>query len=246
MDVNEYYRLMGQRSESDEWEMPVYNKTLNGKKTPITGPFRKPVNKNGTIFKAPKYNDESGKPIINDSKPTGADSQTAVYRPSKLPSSGMKFESDFTLKRQVYLKSNFLIEVPGYSMAAGFTKVSGLDSELEMEAVEEGGYDGTHYFPKKEQHQKLVLEYGTSSVDWLKTWFTQVKLGMIIRLPILIMMMDQSHLPVNSWIVTDALPVKYAGIDFDAMASEVAITRMEFVYSGSIHIPVGLSGLIPV
>lgn len=247
MDVNEYYRLMGHHSESDEWEMPVYNQTINGKPTPITGPARKPAQPTGELFKAPRYNDDGGHPIINNNKASASDPGAPVYRPSAIPGSGMSVQSaGLTLSRRVYLNCNFLVEVPGYSMTAGFTKVSGLESELELEEVEEGGFNGTHFFPKNVQHPKLVLEYGTSSVDSLKLWFSQVKLGMMIHLPILIIMMDQSRTPVNSWMVMNALPVKYVGPAFDSMSSEVAITRMEFIYSSAVNIPVSISGLLPV
>lgn len=243
MDVNEYYNLMGQSTESDVWEMPEYNTSVNGKLTPITGPARKPALK-GKIFKAPVYNDAAGHPIINNDKSTAHDPDAPVYRPSGKKTSGFKSKSGISLSRKVYMKSNFLVEIPGLSLTAGFTKVSGLDSEFEIENVDEGGYNGTHFFPKKIQHPRLVLEYGTSSIDWLKTWFSGVKLGMMVHLPIMIFLLDQTHKPVNSWMVMDAIPMKYSGPEFEAVASEVAITRMEFTYSGLTNIPLSIAGLL--
>jgi phage tail-like protein len=240
MDVNEYYNLMGQSTESDVWEMPVYNQTINGKSTPITGVGRKAAQSTSSVFTMPTYNDSSYKPIINNDKSTAADSTSPVYRPSTLTSSGVATPSVST-NTDVLLNCNFFVEIPGYSLTAGFNKLSGLDSELELEEIEEGGYDGVRYFPKKMRHPRIVLEYGLGSTDWLELWFTQVgTLGMIIRLPMIIFLMDNTQTPIKCWAVTDALPVKLVRPEFNAMTSEVAITRMEFVHGGIIGVPISL------
>lgn len=233
MDVNEYYRLMGQEPESSVWEMPTYNHDSNGKKVPITGPGRKAVqNTENSIFHSPPYNDASGRPIINNDRSMSVSSDSPVYRPSQIQSSGYPVLAP-PRKDGIYPNCNFVVSIPGEGSSAGFNKVSGIESELEYEEIEEGGYNGVHCIPKHIKYSRLVLESGGSQSDWLFRWFARVaEKGVILRRTIDIMLVDSSQRPVQRWNVLFALPVKYVGPELNAMSSEVAITRMEFVHKG--------------
>jgi conserved hypothetical phage tail region protein len=236
MDVNEYYRLMGNRPESDSFEMPVYNSMLNGKPAPITGPARKPVADSG-LFKPPVYNDAAGKPRINNDKSASMSDSTVVYRPNTVPKKGTPIPNLSAVRGNIYMSSNFILEVPG-KLFSGFTRVSGLESEWEFEQVEEGGYNGVRNFPKQIRHPHLVCEYGVSDSDGLYLWHGSTVSGMIIRLPILLMLLDAQKKPVNTWAIEDAFPAKYIGPQFDALSSQVAVSRVEFIYSDIVNIPV--------
>jgi phage tail-like protein len=238
MDVNEYYRLMGNHPESDSFEMPVYNHTPNGKPTPILGPARKPVTTSG-LFKPTVYNDPSGKPRINNDKTAASPDSTSVYRPGTLPKKGTQIPNLGSVRGNIYMGSNFILEVPG-RLFSGFTRVSGLEGEWEFESVEEGGYNGVRNFPKHIRYPHLVCEYGVSDSDGLFTWHRSTVSGMIIRLPILLMMLDGQKKPVNMWAIEDAFPAKYVGPQFDALSSQVAVSRVEFIYSDIMKIPVSI------
>lgn len=172
-DINEYYKAMGARPESQAWEMPIYN-SVSGK--PITGEGRnapkqsgnftapvynyqgKPItsekdsrNQNGdpvyTIevyrpgtmqgeqFKALRYNDESGKPIINDTLQESGSQN--VYRPSELKKSGVPIplarkESTLAMgeNKKLFLNNSFSVYAP--IPIGSFTKISGIETQWEM------------------------------------------------------------------------------------------------------------------
>jgi len=193
----------------------------------------------GQQFKAPKYN-ESGKPIINDTLPQSGDQK--VYRPSKLKENGVpipsaRIESTFALgeNKKLHLNNSFSVYAP---MPIGsFTKISGLETEWEMESYREGGANGgDHYFPRQVKNSNLVFEYGVGLIDPLGLWFSSTKLGMMVRLPLIVTLTNEMKIPVKMWMVLDAMPVKYSAPHFDAMASEVAINRLEFIHSGLISV----------
>ncbi len=195
------------------------------------------------IFKAPRYNDASGKPIINDDIQDSGSRN--VYRPSKLKQSGVPSSSSrgesllgFNENRKVFLNNSFSVDVPGAPIPVGnFTRVSGLEIEWELETYREGGENGgEHVFPSQIKNSRLVCEYGIGFLDPLYRWFSMTNAGMMIRLPMLIYLMDEKRFPVKLWMVMSAMPVKYSAPSFDAMASEVAITRLEFIHSGLINI----------
>jgi len=229
MDVNQYYSLMGQRPESEAWEMPIYNKATGGKLQPITGTARKAAGQNSGVFQAPKYNDASGKPIINESKSSG------LYRPAQLKKSTGQAASQQILNkasRPVYTNNAFVLDIPDSQGFASFMKVSGIECEWEFESYLEGGNTTPYMLPKQINNSRLVLEYGTCNEDFLQTWFLGSQEGKIVRRSMTLTMLDQTRKPVTSWVIQDAFPAKYAISDFDALRSEVSITRLEFIHNG--------------
>lgn len=137
--------------------------------------------------------------------------------------------------RKVALNHSFSVYAP---MPIGsFTRVSGLEKEWELESYREGGDNGgEHFFPRIIRSSHLVLEYGTGMLDPLARWFDMTTLGMMIKLPLMIMLTSELQIPLKIWMVMDAMPVKYTVPHFDALASEVAISRLEFTHNGFITI----------
>ncbi len=237
--------------KSGNFAAPVYNrqgkpivnenvgdKGQNGEPVYQVEVYR-PGIKKGQLFKAPKYNN-AGKPIINDTLPQSGSEN--VYRPSKLKKSGVyipsaRTESAFALgeNKKVHLNNNFSVYAP---MPIGsFTKISGIETEWELESYREGGDNGgEHYFPRQIRYSNLVFEYGIGLLDPLWNWFSLTNLGMMVKLPLMVSLTNAQKTPVKMWMVLNAMPVKYSVQNFDAMASEVAITRLEFIHSGLINV----------
>jgi phage tail-like protein len=137
----------------------------------------------------------------------------------------------------IYMNCNFVLTISdadtsGKNISAGFTKVSGIEAEWELESYEEGGYNGVHYFPKQLKYPHLVMEYGITHNAFFSTWFFNTVGGGISRLTMVLSMLGTAQTTVAAWQITDAYPVKYIGPDMNALSSEVAITRIEFVHSG--------------
>jgi phage tail-like protein len=248
MDVNEYYKTMGVKSESDAWDMPIYN-AVEGK--PIVGVGREAPVKSGN-FAAPVYNYE-GKPIIsNRNAPVGKDGKPlyqvdvvrpGVPKPNERPSAPISFARQdrmfsFGENRKVYLNNSFSAVIPGTTTPIGsFTRISGIETEWILETYSEGGeFSGEHIFPRQTRNSRIVFEYGTGTLDPLYLWFKSTQLGAIVRLPLMVYIMNEKRLPVKMWMIFDAMPVKYSVPNFDALASEVAITRLEFIHTGVLNI----------
>ncbi|MDD2420960.1 MAG: phage tail protein [Heliobacteriaceae bacterium] len=234
--------------KSGSFTAPVYNyqgKPILSNKDPSSNQNNNPVYRievfrpgviPGQQFKAPRYNYSSGKPIINEE--IQENGNQGVYRPSQLkkngiPSFSARKESilGWGETRKVFLSNSFAVQAP--IPIGSFTKVSGLEIEWELETYREGGDNGgEHIFPSQIKNSRLVLEYGIGFIDPLWQWINTTKTGIMVKLPMMIYLYNELRLPVKLWMVLNALPVKYSAADFDAMASEVAITRLEFIHSG--------------
>lgn len=240
---------------SGNFSAPAYNyqgnPILSNKDVPA-GPAGSPVyqiqvirpgTRPGQQFKPPVYNDSAGKPVLNDNLQDSAGN--GVYRPSQLKKSGspnLSARKESILgwgeTRKVFLNSSFSADAPGAPLPIGnFTRIAGLEAEWELETYREGGDNGgEHIFPSQIKNSRLVFEYGTGFMDPLLIWFNTIQTGVILKLPLLIYLYNESRLPIKLWMAMNAMPVKYTAPQLDSMASEVAITRLEFIHSGLISV----------
>ena len=138
-----------------------------------------------------------------------------------------------------FMGHNFLVEVEGL-LVGGFTRVSGLESSVEVGEYAEGGVNGyVHKIPGKTRYPNLVLTQGLTGLDALYGWYADVARGKVRRRNITIMLLGPRKLPVVWWNVLDAIPVKWSGPTFDASQdSEVAVEVVELVHQG-IRKPIG-------
>ncbi|MFM6311045.1 MAG: phage tail protein, partial [Dolichospermum sp.] len=66
---------------------------------------------------------------------------------------------------------NFTVEVGGV-LIGGFSEVSGLSSEINLESYQEGGVNGfVHQFPKNTSYPNLVFTRGLVNIDLFFTWY---------------------------------------------------------------------------
>lgn len=127
----------------------------------------------------------------------------------------------------------------GPEIKGSFMKVTGIENEVQMEPLPEGGKnDGVHYLPTNIQNNRLILERGVMNLDPLEVWYTAVQYGSYMKLPGMIMLMDHVFWrPRKIWTFNNAYPVKYVGPSLDAGSSEVAVTRMEIIHDGLFLLP---------
>ena len=60
----------------------------------------------------------------------------------------------------------------GPELKGNFSKVSGLETEITLEEIYEGGVNtGPHYLPTNMRHSRLVLERGIMNLNPLEIWF---------------------------------------------------------------------------
>jgi phage tail-like protein len=131
-----------------------------------------------------------------------------------------------------FLAFNFAVEIEGL-LVGGFTEVSGLDSNIEMEKHREGGVNGfEHQLPGQTTYSNLVLTHGLTSISTLWNWYYNTTQGVIQRKNGTIMLLDARQIPVMWWNFRNALPVRWSGPTFNATRDEVGFESIELVHEG--------------
>jgi len=135
-------------------------------------------------------------------------------------------------RRDPYMAFNFVIEIDGL-IVGGFTEVSGLESQIEVESYREGGVnDYVHQLPGPTTYSPLVLTHGLTDSSALWDWYYKVTLGTFERKNGTIMLKDSQQSSVMSWDFRNAYPVKWTGPKFKADSDEVAFESLELVHEG--------------
>jgi len=113
-----------------------------------------------------------------------------------------------------------------------FQKVSGLGMSVDTENIEQGGENlYTQLVPKRIQHENLVLERGLVVASPLVAEFN-VAMSLFKFSPsnVLVTLLDNTRIPIASWLFMKAYPVKWSVSDLDATTNEVAIEHLELAY----------------
>jgi len=131
-----------------------------------------------------------------------------------------------------YMSYNFAVEIGGV-VIGGFSEVSGLSSEIDLETYEEGGLNGyVHKFPKHTTYPNLVLSRGIINIDLFYIWYQATSQGLIQQLNGTILLLNNQQSPVMWWTFKKAYPVKWEGPQFNASNEEVAVEKIELVHQG--------------
>jgi phage tail-like protein len=136
-------------------------------------------------------------------------------------------------RKDPYLGFNFAVEVDSI-VVAGFSEVSGLQSEAEVQEYREGGVN--EYIHKRagpiKYSSNLVLKRGISDAAGLWSWFSDVMQGKVQRKTVSIVLMDSACAEKFRWDFQHAYPVKWSGPDLRATAAEVAVESVELAHEG--------------
>jgi phage tail-like protein len=131
-----------------------------------------------------------------------------------------------------YLGFNFVVEIKGLQVA-GFTEVSGLQVEVEVQDYREGGLNThLHRLPGPARYpNNLVLRRGLVSDD-LWRWHQAVVKGQIERRNGSVILRDRSGQERWRWNFEQAYPVRWSGPELRAQSAEVAVEVVELVHRG--------------
>jgi phage tail-like protein len=136
-----------------------------------------------------------------------------------------------------FLSYRFTVEIDGV-IAAGFSEVDGLDIEIETEEFQEGGLNThTHTLPTRATHPNLTLRRGITDLPLLYKWTESVVNGRVIRLPVIVLMFDETGAPTWGWSASGAYPVKWTGPQLQADQGTVAMESVELAHEGLTKIP---------
>ncbi|WP_296426442.1 phage tail protein [Yoonia sp.] len=117
-----------------------------------------------------------------------------------------------------------------------FQEVSGLETELSTEPLQEGGENRfVHNLPKQVKHPNLKLKRAMTTmasglVYWCKTTLEGGFAEPIKPRDMVVSLLNDWHLPVATWSITNAYPVKWTVGNFDAMKNELAVEMIELSY----------------
>lgn len=113
-----------------------------------------------------------------------------------------------------------------------FSKVSGLSSTIETQALNEGGQNlYTHRLPTRVQYENLVLERGMAVGSLLTAEFNAtMSLFKFNPSNVLVTLLDETGVPISGWLFMTAYPVKWTVSDFVADQNQVVIETMELAY----------------
>ena len=127
---------------------------------------------------------------------------------------------------------NFAVEIEGL-VAAGFSEVSGLNLEVEVQEYREGGMNEfVHKRAGPAKYTNLVLKHGITVAHELWDWYWDVTQGTIQRKNLSVVLLDSSGAERVRWNFEQAYPVKWAGPDLRATANELAVESLEFAHKG--------------
>ena len=137
-------------------------------------------------------------------------------------------------RKDPYLTFQFVVEVKGL-VVGGFSEVSGLELETDVEKFREGGlihYEhqlaGPSKFPSR-----IVLKKGViNEVLW--SWHQKVAQGRVERKQLDIVLQDSAKNEIRRWKFQEAAPVKWVGPQFRAAGAEVAVETLELIHNGLI------------
>ena len=114
-----------------------------------------------------------------------------------------------------------------------FSETSGIEATMEPRAIREGGRNfGEHQRVGLVKFSTVILKRGVTSAPDLWTWFELVgkgKSGIRMQARVVHLRPD-GKTPVMTWILSNALPIKFKAATFVAANSEVAVEELHFVH----------------
>jgi phage tail-like protein len=115
---------------------------------------------------------------------------------------------------------------------ARFQDVTGLTVDVNLDTYNEGGENRfVHRLPGRSRYSDLVLKRGMTLVSGVTAWcqdsienFNYKPTNMLISL------LNEQHLPVSSWYIVNAIPIKYDISGLNAEQGQIVIESMTLRY----------------
>ncbi len=120
---------------------------------------------------------------------------------------------------------------------AAFMEVSGLQEELEVMELQEGGENGYfHKLPKRAKHGNLVLRRALEALDnpleqWVKDTLESGFAKRITPRNIVVMLLGADGKALRCWWCSNAYPVKWEVSAFSSQENKLAIETLELCYN---------------
>lgn len=145
----------------------------------------------------------------------------------------------------------FAVQIAGFAQTLGFSKVSGLSSEVEIIEYREGGDTTTNRkFPGQISFGNVTLERGITTdsdlVDWINSIFDPTggadQATAILRLNVTISVRDKQGNIQREFKLKNAFPASREIGDLDAGSNEILIETLELAHEGLTEVKYNASG----
>lgn len=130
----------------------------------------------------------------------------------------------------------FVVYVDGFPTDTSFQEVSGLQVEIETETVTEGGQNRyVHRLPTRTKYSNLVLKRGVVTIpspfgSWLDDAVSKGPVRKVKARTIVLQLLDQTLIPLVSWKVFGAYPLRWEHSQLNSQANEVLTETVELSY----------------
>jgi phage tail-like protein len=114
-----------------------------------------------------------------------------------------------------------------------FQEVSGLEVDMEMEQIKEGGQNRfTHSLPVRNRYTDITLKRGMFIGSGITLWCKNAIENFVFQpTNVLISLLNADHLPLQSWYIVNAIPKKWQVTSFNAQENSVAVESLVLSYS---------------
>ncbi|WP_322044107.1 phage tail protein [Paraburkholderia sp. J67] len=131
-------------------------------------------------------------------------------------------------------KFYFSVDI-GDQQNLAFQEVTGLETEKQVIEYRAGNSKqfSTVKMPGIGKVGNVTLKKGIFVKDnkfW--DWFSQIKMNVIKRVPVVIKLLDEQGGTTMVWTLTNAFPVKITGTDLKSDGNEVAVETLELAHEG--------------
>lgn len=117
----------------------------------------------------------------------------------------------------------------------GFSEVSGLTQEVQPIEYRDGSFPeySSIKMPGLRKYNNITLKRGImKGNNNFSVWLGTVKMHTVERRDLIISLLDETLMPVMTWNVHNAFPVKVEGSQLKATGNEVAIESIEIAHEG--------------
>ncbi len=113
-----------------------------------------------------------------------------------------------------------------------FQEVTGLNITVNVDTYNEGGENRfVHRLPARTSYQDLVLKRGYTLASGVTAWCLDAVQNFNYQpTNLLISLLDENHLPVSSWYVVNAYPIKYDISGLNAENGQIVIESLTLRY----------------
>jgi phage tail-like protein len=135
--------------------------------------------------------------------------------------------------------ATFLFEVDGVEIGR-FMEVSGLEVEVKVEELEEGGQNSfVHRLPGRMSWPNIRLKRGITQNDTLLEWLNKSSGekfaaggNRLARSTAAITLLGPSGTRLRTWSFDGAFPVKWTGPQFATSSTDMAVEELEITHHG--------------